>query len=407
MKKIKTDKKIAFVFSYFSYLRAFSNIRKIFSDGEDISFIHYKINPSENYYDSSKIDPRIKIKEINNFEELEKFDLIFLGFGGKDLENAIVNINSDKCKIITLFPGIRNPNDYNGLISRASSDIILFNNKKDFQDYKNLGNNLNFDTSNGFLFGFPNLIEIKDFSKNDDSNKLCFVAQNEILTKADKLYLLDKFIGFCELSPNKEIIILEKSRRNVKEAHSDDFSYEKLLNSYQSDPKNLKISYEKLEEIFGNCGQIFSISSAAIIESINNKIKTSLVSDFGISEKLGNACYINSGLFMSLEDILSGKDVEVNNSWFNEYIINPKDNIEEFGEILQKPKEKIFNQQFFWDKIKIDEAIKLKKKEEINNLGFFDKATRRVKKFINNPSLYLKDSKYSALNKLGKIIYGR
>ena len=407
MNKIETNKKIAFVFSYFSYFRGFSSIRELFSQKCEISFFHYKINPSKTYYNRDKLDPEFKINYINNFGELNQFDIIFLGFGGEDLENSIKEINSIDRKIITFFPGVRKSFDYNGLLSRCSSDIILFNNKNDLMDYQQLGNDLNIDTSNGLLFGFPNLISRTDFTKKNNLDKLCFIAQSEILTKAEKLYLLEKFLNFCNQNPEKELTIVEKSRSNIKDAHSDDHNYDKLLKLVKNKPSNLKISFDKIENILSNHGVIFSISSSIVLESLKLGIKTALISDLKISDQLGNICFMNSGLFMSLDDILSGKDNDINQTWLNNYIVDPSDNIQEFNHSLNKPKNQLFNKEYFLTKLEINEILKAKKIDEIRNLNFFIKSKKRIKKLFKNPSLYLKDSQFSFLNKIGKIIYGR
>ena len=346
---------VSFIFSYESYLKAIVPIAEYFIDnGYKVNLYLYRLgNGTKQVENLEGVEQRFKTK-ISSFRQLEEINIaddkaVFFGLGGNDLRKLINQLKSS-CErhlktrplSISLYSGIRAPLQYDGFISRMESDIILFNNQPDLDEYNFFCNSMGVKPENGMLFG---LSVLKDcFQPRDNTiKKVTFIEQTiHPKSKIQRYYLLTKLFEYAENFPDRELTILMRDISNNTSAHKSKYPIGNIVNSLRKEgyviPSNLEISTERLSKVIKETNLCITISSTVSLEAISLGIKTALINDFGFSSELGNCGYIDSGYIASFNDLIQDKIPTGNRQWIEKNIITIEKSLPKLKDVIENRK---------------------------------------------------------------------
>jgi hypothetical protein len=233
-------------------------------------------------------------------------------------------IDREKIITISLFPGVIF-GDIDSISSRMNVDVLLCNNEIDYNIAKSIQRvyNLNNDI---LIYGFPTFQKVENFSINRD--KTYFFEQVKIPeTYNDRFYLIKKLIEYAVNNHKESIYIKPRVSSNEKTVHINKYPIEKLLEEYKSKyqvfPNNLQITYKSIFECFKDMKLGITLSSTVAVEAIYNNLPMAIISDFGIRNDFANQDFLNSGCFVSFDE-LNKKELLVNKDWYNTRINFPK-----------------------------------------------------------------------------------
>lgn len=181
-------------------------------------------------------------------------------------------------------------------------------------------------------------------------------------------------------NPNYNVIIKTRLYGNEITVHKDQYPYVELLKNKRNIPSNFSLYNDSIESAFSEMDACISLSSSAALEAVYYGIPTYIIKDLGISERFYNPPFLQSGLFITFEEL--GKLTQflqcVNENWFEKQIwFNPNRNAilnEIVEDLISKPRLSLNLQKNY--------IISSKRK-------FYPK----LKKLFRSPKLFFLDSR--------------
>ncbi|MDD9899479.1 MAG: hypothetical protein OXT65_00695 [Alphaproteobacteria bacterium] len=340
---------IAFIFTYDSYLRASLPIAAYFRDrGFTPRFFLYAVDSGEAQIAKTRSDMGDALPPIESITTLEtlltpdnlsKTDALFFAFGGPLLRTALRDFHAaahnttQRPTVISLYPGIRAPGQIEGFAARAASDIVLFNNHDDFDEYADFCADAGVSAENGILFGLPAFSNNRQHQRAHpptDTKNIWFIDQAELPRKtAQKKHLAQKLVTLAQHNPDKTLTILMKNAPGFTSAHTTKRPIDAAIKRHcrGNVPKNLRFLAGPVAQVFENADLCIAISSTVAMECMTLGIPAALIKDFGISLELGNGHYRHSGCMMMLDELINGAVPQTNSTWANRHLLHINDNL--------------------------------------------------------------------------------
>lgn len=271
--------------------------------------------------------------------DYNEYDIIILSAGNEFikafftfyLQNTL--INRDKIVTVSLFPGVIF-GDVDSIASRMNVDILLCNNKIDYEIAKSIKETYNLDT-HLLLYGFPIIKKIESLKK-ERVNTYFFEQVKIPETYSDRFYLLSKLVEYASQNPDETVYIKPRVALNEKTVHINRYPMEKLLEEYAKNnilPKNLFFTYQSIEACFTDMKLGITLSSTVAVEAIYNALPMAIISDFGLRNDFANKDFLGSGCLVSFDN-LGKQELKVNSDWYDSMIAFPKKRDIEFNRFL-------------------------------------------------------------------------
>ena len=355
--------RVAFLVSYDAYLYASLSIAKSLKD-KNVEACFYILSDFDGI--SQRLVNNLK-SEINNVtnissdhflaSESDRFDVIFCGVGGKKLSGFLEKFclkfrhTAGRPMTVTLFPGLTAYNQYAGMAARVKSDIILFNSKRNFDDYKTFCTEFKLDSDNGLLFGFPKLLSLtkKPPVRPAAIKNVLYVDSNIVpSTYEARDYIADRLVAYAEKFTDRKLTVLLRNKPSERNAHQSVYCLKRMILKNNPRLKNIDFSYENVTDILKKTDLCIGVSSTVLTEAIFANIPTAILSDFGIKEELGNVAFLGSGAFRSFTQ-LSEDDIPVgvDPDWHDENITLPHAHTDALmTKMTDKNTRKIMNENF-------------------------------------------------------------
>lgn len=274
--------------------------------------------------------------------------------------------------IITLFAGYI-AGDKSSILIRCLSDILLLNNRYDYEIAEILKNKYDLKCKN-LIYGYSNTLRLEHENK---AEKIYFIDQVKIPeTKKNRQYVLNSLIVLATKYPNEKFVILSRVTNDEKTVHVDKYPYVELM-SKQNIPDNLTISNISVKDALQDMKYCLTISSTVFFNALYNDISVGLIVDLGINKKNANALFKNSGLLTKFSDFDPNKKLVVNIQWKEQFLdqyINIKEVKNVISHIELKP---------------IDLATIKMVYKKIR--PFYVRFIAKCKKLLFHPLLFLKD----------------
>jgi len=386
-------KKILLIASYDSFLRSGIEIAKTISNAD----IEIKIRTTVSNQLSEDQLKNIFQNKVYNYSffylndykniDFNKYDIIILsagnGFMKPFFEFYMSNKRINRSKIITmsLFPGVIF-GDINSIVARINSDILLCNNKMDYEVSNKIKKVWKLNTTI-LHYGFP---VIKDIKSNTKENIYFFEQVKIPNTYVDRMFILRKLIDYAFENPNETIYIKPRVSKKEKTVHINKYPMEKLLRDYQKNapiPSNLFFTYQSIDECFSKTKLAITMSSTVAFEAMYNNIPVAIISDFGIRNEFANKDFLDSGCMISFSD-LNKIIPKVNQSWYNSMVDFPKDRVFLLNQCIDKLRTKhVITNTVNTINTETDEYIEYKNKHKKKT------SKQQIIKFLKNPKFII------------------
>ncbi|GAB1669294.1 DUF6716 putative glycosyltransferase [Mannheimia haemolytica] len=324
--------RVLVVATYDSFLKAGVNVaRRIVHSHIDIAIQYVKKRQLSMRQLSESGADKYQILDFRLLSDCDfsKYDIVVVSLGNIASIRLIDRLNMLDVRplIISCFSGVIFGNT-ESISARIHSDILLTNNESDLVVAKNIAKEYNLDTKI-INYGLVNIdTSLFDFRFRKNSKNLFFIDQVKIPTsKKDREYILDKLLDLARNNPSYCIFLKTRLYKNEITVHKESFSYSKLLNKNKDIPSNFFLFHDSIESAFPKMSACISFSSSVALEAIYYGIPTYIVKDLGISEKLYNPSFIESGLFIYLDELneISEFSNYPNLEWFKLHISFDKD----------------------------------------------------------------------------------
>lgn len=277
--------------------------------------------------------PKDVSKEINNLINRRGFevrkgwpkkltgDICFLsltgGFIKKFYSKYFEIIKSENRPIlITGFPGICYQNVLDGIVSRSLCDILLINNKYEYEVYSKFVKKFGLHDV-GIVVGF--FSNINDRIDNTGMER-DFVFSDQVAapnTVKERLYLADKLMRFCDSIRGKgRLIIKPRVMPGERTLFNSKLYILDAINIVRKSlPDNLLITNDNIFNYIQKGASSITVSSTVGIEALEFHDRTYFIRDFGPVEQVGGEYFVDSGSYLLMDELIDGNRGTVNGQW--------------------------------------------------------------------------------------------
>lgn len=317
------DKNILILSDYDSRIKWSISLFKTICDGVEFLpsvNVLYRSCPS-NIFEYYQVDGNLV--QYENLEspsvrlKIENSDLIIIGLGGADNLYVINFIHSleNRPIIIAGFNGLVDHNDPDPLLCRIGADLICVNTEVDMLNYKSMLKKLNVSISTLILTGYQRyyLADKTEIDLSRSRDIWLFIEQIGVPDTDRRVnYLIRKLISIAKKNPDIDLLIHCRHVQGYKTVRKErETSFRKIWKKYKKEIAgldNIKLVDGMVEDWLLKASFCFSFNSTALIEALYLNKNIGVISDYGISHKLGNHVFIGSNIFMTLEE-LSKKEI--------------------------------------------------------------------------------------------------
>lgn len=272
-----------------------------------------------------------RLIEYSGFQDilgsLANFNVVILALGGgliAKVMHAINTFGQSRPIVVTGFNGLTDPHDPHGLLCRYGSDVICVNSPIDYWYYVGILKSLGLSYDSLVLTGIQrSYIDVSSAGCLVDlrwRDSILFVEQIGIpISRSQLRYLIDKLIDIAILNPHRDVLIKCREKAGYKTVNSSERNFrfrDVWKDSIVNPPNNIKFVDDNIEKLLVECTLCIAFTSSAIIEALLLNKEVAVISDFGVSRKIGNHVFLGSGLLVKLDDIARSEIPKVNLRWY-------------------------------------------------------------------------------------------
>lgn len=241
---------------------------------------------------------------------------IFLGFGGKKLNEFLSVFKKEEVKFVSFFPGIVYLDAFLSCYSRANCDLVILPNLHSEKLFNSVKRRFGFKCSSLVV---PYLIDLSPKPIGKEKNISLFIEQSIVpYSYKERLQLVKDLLFFAQLYKNRTLIILLREFQNSP--HHTVYKFEDIIEDNNiTVPDNVSIKYGKASEVIDQCDHVISATSTVIFDAV---YKDKYVSIYPLNnpEVYGQDVFIESKVVS--HDLSCFNKVDRNSPWFKEHILN-------------------------------------------------------------------------------------
>ena len=272
--------------------------------------------------------------------DIKKYDALFFLITGGILKKISIDWglqNPDRPFIISTYPGLIYQNIFDGFVSRSLCDLILLPSEFDLQNYYDFCRKFDLKpvaVKCGF-FGNLGCDYIHGISQEDFVFSEQSVAPNAVI---ERKYLSKKLIDFANTIAPKRLYISERVKEGEPTLFGTKFSIVDGIESIGK-PENLIFTNQPALSLIRSGASSLTVSSTVGVEALEFTDRSYFIKDFGPSEQVGGDFFVDSGTYISFEDLIQGKRPTVDAEWKRQHYeqLRPEFINKVFLELIRSP----------------------------------------------------------------------
>ncbi|MBM7795924.1 DUF6716 putative glycosyltransferase [Pseudoglutamicibacter cumminsii] len=162
--------------------------------------------------------------------------------------------------------------------------------------------------------------------------RIVFAPQAKMpFEESERLEILKALAETKRQHPDVEVIVKLRALRGEPQTHIERFPYDYLWEKYCAETGEnehlLDFQTGSLAERLTPGTALVTVSSTAAIEAIDLGLRVGIISDFGVTEKLLNAMFSESGLLMALDEMQDLDIPHANQQWLRRNYFHTPDDV--------------------------------------------------------------------------------
>lgn len=209
-----------------------------------------------------------------------------------------------------------------GYLDRCCADVIAVNSRTDLARFTQVADRLGLPQSGLMLSGLPLLPPRSAPMAQGPVRTVVFADQPTVpASRDDRSYVYSRLVDYARKHPKRTVLLKPRHRPEEDTFHAMRHHPETLVAEFGALPANFKITYEPITDLLDTVDLLMTVSSTAALESVGRGVRTALIADLGIHEKLGNHVFLPSGLLTTFDAIDEDDLPEVNPTWLQDVFI--------------------------------------------------------------------------------------
>lgn len=281
--------------------------------------------------------PTVQASDVDK----KKYDALFFLITGGILKKLAIDWGlqtPDRPFIISAYPGLIYQNIFDGFVARSLCDLILLPSEFDLQNYYKFCRRFDLmpvAVTCGF-FGNFKFDCIEDVSQEDFVFSEQSVAPNTVL---ERKYLSKKLVDLAKAITPRKLYISQRVKEGEPALFKTRFSIVDGIESIGK-PENLIFTNKPALSLIRSGASSLTVSSTVGVEALEFTDRSYFIKDFGPSEQVGGDFFVDSGTYVSFEDLIQGKRPTVDAEWKRQHYeqLRPEFINKVFLEWIRSPK---------------------------------------------------------------------
>jgi hypothetical protein len=269
----------------------------------------------------------IDLADLARLVATEKPDVVLLSVRGpvvRVLVRAIVASSKLRPVIVSGLPGISIPETFKALGYRSQVDYFLLHSKREIRAFSALSEHLGIEQEFG-LATLPFLLPRHPDAKH--GTDIVFAPQAKVPKHLfSRKRMLDWLVETARNNPDRRVVIKLRGVVGEAQTHAERYPYDVLLAQLDDAPDNLVVSTGSMSGHLADAGALVTVSSTAALEAIAAGVPVLAVDQFGVSARLINLVFEDSGLLGGSDALIAADFRHPNEHWLDDnYFHGPSD----------------------------------------------------------------------------------
>ncbi|MCU1578491.1 MAG: hypothetical protein JWP19_695 [Rhodoglobus sp.] len=269
----------------------------------------------------------VDLADLARLVATEKPDVVLLSVRGpvvRVLIRAIVASSTVRPVIVSGLPGISIPETLKALYYRSQVDYFLLHSKREIRAFSALGEQLGIEQEFG-LATLPFLLPRHPDAKH--GTDIVFAPQAKVPKHLfSRKRMLDWLVETARNHPDRRVVIKLRGVVGEAQTHAERYPYDVLLAHLDDAPDNLVVSTGSMSGHLADAGALVTVSSTAALEAIAAGVPVLAVDEFGVSARLINLVFEDSGLLGGSDALIAADFRHPNEHWLDDnYFHGPSD----------------------------------------------------------------------------------
>jgi hypothetical protein len=226
--------------------------------------------------------------------------------------------------IVSGLPGISIPETVNALYYRSQVDYFVLHSKREIRAFAALAGQLGIEQQFG-LATLPFLLPRHPGAHR--GTDIVFAPQAKVprSLEARKL-MLGWLVETARNNPDRRVVMKLRGVAGEAQTHSERYPYDVLLAELEDAPDNLVVSTGSMSGHLADAGALVTVSSTAALEAIAAGVPVLAVDEFGVTARLINLVFEDSGLLGGSDALIAADFREPDEHWLDDnYFHAPSD----------------------------------------------------------------------------------
>jgi hypothetical protein len=216
--------------------------------------------------------------------------------------------------LVSGLPGISIPATWKALFYRAQADLVVLHSKHEIREFGLVAGKRGW-THRLALATLP----FADVAPAAGGRDVVFAVQSIVPPRREQRErMLDILVETASRNPDHRVVIKVRAVSGEQQTHDEEHSYPGLLETRAYVPANLVVASGPMAEALDTAAGLVTVSSTAAIEAVARDIPVIVVDEFGISAKLINLVFADSGLTGSGDDVAALRFALPREQWLDD-----------------------------------------------------------------------------------------
>lgn len=234
-------------------------------------------------------------------------DVVLISVRGpliKVVVRTITRAANSRPVIVTGLPGISIPATRKAIAHRAQADLFVLHSRREVEEFARLAQAMRIPQR----FALATLPFLPDRAEHTSpTGDVIFAAQAKVpAEKSERLELLGWLAETARAQPDRHVVVKVRAARGEAQTHAEEHDYAELMAELTPPPPaNLVVKGGAMSDHLLRAAGLVTVSSTAAIEAIALGRPVLVLNDFGVSRRLINTVFEDSGLLGSSRDLVA------------------------------------------------------------------------------------------------------
>jgi hypothetical protein len=259
--------------------------------------------------------------------ELAGTDVVFAAATGPVAQEVFYRVASVKRRprpaLVSALPGVAYPATSKALRYRALGDAFIAHSHAETRAFADIAEKIGSDMSI-LLSRLPFLASPKrPVPLEAPVTRIVFAAQAKMpFRRTEREQLLVRLAAAAEQNPGVEVVVklraLAGEPQTHRERHPYDALWADLVEAGTVREGSVRFATGSMDSVLGPGSALLTVSSTAVLEALDRGLPALILEDFGVSEKLLNKVFADSGLLGTLDDVEELRFAYADPQWLRE-----------------------------------------------------------------------------------------